>query len=1081
MDLDSVYDSTGDPLGRFYVPVLRRAVRYDRVAGYFMSSAFATAAAGLARFIANDGTIRLLVGAQLTAADCAALQGHAPLDATLERCLLEGGDLTADGVARQRLQVIAWLVRQGRLTIRVGLPCGADGVPLAAEAVETNKFFHSKFGVLTDAIGDKIVFSGSINESDSGWRSNFESFTVYRSWQAEIWRCYGTPQVKLFERLWRGGIVGDGSDAAGGVGDASSGEGGGGWRSVPLPEAVQDRLLDLLPDDYEPPAHDALEPPPPPRAEPSEADLALVEAIRTAPGSRSGVGLASAGLAPWPHQLAIARRIVDDWPRSYLLADEVGLGKTIEAGLVLRELLLSERIRTALLLVPASLLTQWQEELAEKFLLPVPYLDGRNLHHPHGAITPVAGGADRWRAAPVLLASSHLARRGGERANLLGGPGWDLVFCDEAHHARRRGTAAGGTPNNLLGLLQALVGKDLCGALLLATATPLQAGSADLWDLLDLCELPPGWSDGPHTLERYFKQLQEPFGARDWGYLKRMLAAQVTAGGINGDAWGDIQQRLDWASAGRLEAFAHFGLPPSDRAAIPHEQRPLWDDWLRANTPVRRRVFRTTRATLKSYRRGGLLDAEVVIPNRHVADEFLSLGEARRLYERIDDYIARHYNAYLAAGGASVPLGFIMTVYRRRLTSSFRAVRRSLQRRRDALAAGRGAAALLDDDDRHTLEGRSALDDLPAEGDGTPDGTPAGSDAALAAEIAELDDFIAALDELPPDEPKMERLRRLIADSLNGGHRTLIIFTQYFDTLDYLRERLLTTFGRQLICYFGGRGERWDDASGAWEPLDKEQVKELFRAGQEVRIMIGTDSMSEGLNLQTCDRLINFDLPWNFMRVEQRIGRIDRIGGRPDVYVTNLFYEGTVEDDIYRRIRESHDWFSHVVGNAAPVLAATESVIQQAAMRAGGAGRPRADQAGGRGHPARTGGRSAEDRAAVDEAVADLRRVIDRLEAAPVRLQDLDAVPRHTEELQPAMTLAELGEALRNCDALTGRFEPHPEVREAWLVTVDGQTHAVTFDPHTYQTKPGLNLLTWATPLLDRLLHEVAHPAPCHS
>ncbi|MDE0667864.1 MAG: helicase-related protein [bacterium] len=1069
LDLDSVYDSSGDPLGRFYVPTLSRAVRYDRVAGYFMSSAFATAAAGLARFIANDGTVRLLVGARLSPADCAALQGHARLEETLERRLLAGdeldGALSEDIVARHRLQVIAWLVRQGRLSIRVGLPCDAGGNPLPAESPEAQHYFHAKWGVLTDAGGDRVAFCGSINESASGWKGNFESISVYRSWEAATWAGYGEPWAARFERLWRG--------------DASAG-----WRSVPLPEAVQERLLDLLPDDYTPPARDPLEPPPePPRSEPSEADLALVEAIRAAPGSRSGVGLASAGLAPWPHQLAIARRIVDDWPSSYLLADEVGLGKTIEAGLVLRELLLSERIRTALLLVPASLLRQWQEELAEKFLLPVPYLDGRSLHHPDGAITPVAGGADRWRAAPVLLASSHLARRGGERANLLGGPGWDLVFCDEAHHARRRGAAAGGTPNNLLALLRALVGKDLCGALLLATATPLQAGSADLWDLLDLCGLPPGWSDGPHTLERYFKQLQEPFGARDWGYLKQLLAAQVTAGGHNSDAWGDIQPRLDWASAGRLEAFAHFGLLPSERAAIPHEQRPLWDDWLRANTPVRRRVFRTTRATLKSYRRGGLLDAEVVIPNRHVADEFLSLGEARRLYERIDDYIARHYNAYLAAGGASVPLGFIMTVYRRRLTSSFRAVRRSLQRRRDALAAGRGrgAAALLDDDDRHTLEGRSALDDLPAEGDGTPDGTSAGSDAALAAEIAELDDFIAALDELPPDEPKMERLRRLIADSLNGGHRTLIIFTQYFDTLDYLRERLLTTFGRQLICYFGGRGERWDDASGAWEPLDKEQVKELFRAGQEVRIMIGTDSMSEGLNLQTCDRLINFDLPWNFMRVEQRIGRIDRIGGRPDVYVTNLFYEGTVEDDIYRRIRESHDWFSHVVGNAAPVLAATESVIQQAAMRAGGAGRPGADQAGGRAHPARTGGRSAEDRAAVDEAVADLRRVIDRLEAAPVRLQDLDAVPRHTEELQPAMTLAELGEALRNCDALTGRFEPHPEVREAWLVTVDGQTHAVTFDPHTYQTKPGLNLLTWATPLLDRLLHEVAHPAPCHS
>ena len=1043
LSLGTNYDSTGDPLGRFYVPVLSRARRYDRVAGYFMSSAFATAAAGLARFIANDGTVRLLVGARLDPADCKALQGRARLEETLERRLLAGDELGGDVVARHRLEVIAWLVRRGRLSIRVGLPCDAGGNLLPAESPEAQRYFHPKWGVLTDAAGDRVAFAGSINESAAGWQGNFERFTVYCSWKSSTWDAYGQPHSDDFERLWRGGHV--------------DGNTGGGWRSVPLPEAAEARLLDLLPgDDYTPAARDPLEPPPVP--EPSPADQQLVDAIRAAPRTRTGVGLVTAGLEPWPHQLAIARRIVDDWPRSYLLADEVGLGKTIEAALVLRELLLSGRIRTALLLVPASLLTQWQEELAEKFLLAVPYLDGRSVVHPGGRTTPAGRGTDRWRAAPVLLASSHLARRAAERANLLDGPGWDLVFCDEAHHARRRGAAAGGSANNLLGLLGDLVRREMCRGLLLATATPLQAGSADLWDLLDLCGLPPGWSDGPHALERYFRELQDPFAARDWDYLKEMLGAQAAAEGINTDAWSVIEPRLDWASAGRLENFARFGLPRSDRAAVPTEQRPLWDEWLRANTPVRRRVFRTTRTTLKSYRRDGLLDAATVIPNRHVDDEFLSLGEARPLYERIDDYIGRHYDAYLAAGGASVPLGFIMTVYRRRLTSSFRAVRRSLQRRRDALAAGRGAAALLDTDDRHTLEGRSALDDLPAEADGTLDGAPAGAGVELQAEIAELDDFIAALDALPPDEPKMACLRRLIGDSLNGGHRTLIIFTQYFDTLDYLRERLLATFGRQLVCYFGGRGERWNDGSGAWEPLDKEQVKELFRAGEEVRILIGTDSMSEGLNLQTCDRLINFDLPWNFMRVEQRIGRVDRIGGCPDTYVTNLFYEGTVEDDIYRRIRESHDWFSHVVGNAAPVLAATESVIQKAAMR-------------------RTTNPAAAD-AAVSDAVTELGGIIDRLGDAPVRLQDLDAVPRHATDLQPAMTLDQLGEALRAGDALQHRFEPHPHLPEAWLFDIGTERRAVTFNAHTYQEHAGLDLLTWGSPLLDSLLDEIAGPDP---
>lgn len=1031
LDPASGYDSSEDPLGRFYVPVLQRAVGYDRAAGYFFSSSFVTAAAGLTRFIANEGTVRLLVGARLTAADVEALQGRTGLSDALERCLLRGVDLSADEVERHRYEVIAWLVRQNRLRIRVGLPCDADGVPFAAGTPEADRYFHAKWGMLRDMVGDRLVFSGSINESAAGWRENFESFAVYRSWEPETWERYGQPRVDRFEELWRGAGVA-------------------GWRSVPLPEAVESRLVGLLPDDadYVPPAQDPLEVDPLPAPAGSEVDLGLVQEIRAAPHSRTGVGLVSAGIVPWPHQTAIARRIVESWPRSYLLADEVGLGKTIEVGLALRELLLSEQARTALLLVPASLLVQWQEELVEKFLLDVPRLEGATLHWAGGAMKPAGEGPERWRSAPVLLASSHLARRAARREDLLVGDGWDLVFVDEAHHARRRGAVKNGPPNQLLATLAAMKRRDMFGALLLATATPLQLRTQDLWNLLDLFGLPARWDEGADAMERYFENLREPFPGRDWERLRAMLAAHVAAVGPNTDALHGIEQRLGWAGAAKLDGFAEFGLPRSERHAIPLDDRPIWDDWLRANTPVRDRVFRTTRSTLRNYQRSGLLPSGTVIPERHVSDEFLGLGEAQHLYDRIDDYIGRHYDAYLAAGGASVPLGFIMTVYRRRLTSSFWAIRCSLERRRERLAGGHGTRELLDDD-LYSLESTAEFD-----ADDIGDGEASARSAAdLAAEIAELDDFIGALDALPPDEPKMRRLHELIHESLTGGHRTVIIFTQYTDTLHYLRERLLSSFGEQLICYFAGGGERWNPASSSWDSLEKEDVKELFRQGEEVRILIGTDSMSEGLNLQTCDRLINFDLPWNFMRVEQRIGRIDRIGGQPNVHVTNLFYEGTVEEDIYRRIRDSHDWFTHVVGNAQPVLAATESVIQRAAMRR--AANPE------------------ESDEAVSEAVTELGGIIDRLRDAPVRLQDLDAVPRHANDLQPAMTLDQLGEALRGSDALQHRFEPHPDIPEAWLIQIGGRSQAVTFDADTYQNSPGLHLLTWGCPLLDKLLNEI--------
>jgi len=737
----------------------------------------------------------------------------------------------------------------------------------------------------------------------------------------------------------------------------------------------------------------------------------------------------------WPHQEAIARRITDTWPRSYLLADEVGLGKTIETGLVLRELLLSGRAETALLLVPASVLIQWQEELAEKFLLEVPRLDGGELVSADGSRKRLGAGANPWRAAPVLLASSHLTRRRDQRARLLDGESWDLVFVDEAHHARRRGANPDNTPNQLLATLLALKQHGLWRALLLASATPMQLHTHDLWDLLNLFGLPPQWDVGAEQMQQYYEEIQQPLAHRQWPFLKQMLSGHFTAAEPDAAAARALKADLGPVQARRITRFHHSPFSEAAFRRLDPEVQPHWNRWLRANTPVRDRVFRTTRTTLRAYRDQGMLAGGTIMGDRVVTDEFCGLGSAHSLYHRIESYITSHYDAYLQAASARRPLGFIMTIYRRRLTSSFHAIRCSLDRRRGVLDDRRAMAELLDADDEAVLEGADWDDD--PEGRGT---TVADD---LAAEIDELDRFIADLDALPPDEPKMSLLGELLAQSFADGHRTVVVFTQYADTLRYVRDRLVPVYGAQLVCYYGGRGERWSPESRQWAPISKEEVKELFRQGDGVRIMLGTDSMSEGLNLQTCARVINFDLPWNFMRVEQRIGRVDRIGGQPKVEVTNLFYSGTVEDDIYRRIRDRLDWFTTVVGNAQPVLAATESVFEQAAM----------DQI--------------DTAAAVDRLMA----AADRAEQSPIKLADLDAVPKHDTELQPAMTLSDLQDALLGIRWCRDRLTPHPDFSDAWLLTLDGASpHAVTFNPARSQDTPNISLLTWGSPLLNRLL-----------
>ena len=211
--------------------------------------------------------------------------------------------------------------------------------------------------------------------------------------------------------------------------------------------------------------------------------------------------------------------------------------------------------------------------------------------------------------------------------------------------------------------------------------------------------------------------------------------------------------------------------------------------------------------------------------------------------------------------------------------------------------------------------------------------------------------------------------------------------------------------------------------------------------------MLGTDSMSEGLNLQTCARVVNYDLPWNFMRVEQRIGRVDRIGGQPRVEVTNLSYEGTVEDDVLRRIEDRLNWFTNVVGNAQPVLASMESAMQRAAL--------------GQITPA--------------HAVNEIEQMNRQAMTSPVKLADFDAVPRHPDPLQPAMDLPALREALLQIPPCAERLTPHPDIEDAWLLHLGGQTHPVTFNRTQAQQSEALALLTWGSPLLDRLLQLAGH------
>ncbi len=282
------YGPADNPLENFYIPALSVSMQYDRSAGYFSSSALAVAAAGVARLIQNIGRMRLLVGAELSEADVDAIRKGYDLQAKLSERLLEHFPDPQDALLKERLSVLAWMVAGGTLEIKVVLPTDMDGLPIPA--AQTQDYYHPKSGIFNDAEGNQVAFLGSVNESETGWKHNFEQFAVYTSWGEG--KSYLPLVIDRFEDPWNGREPD--------------------WIALPVPKAVEQRLLKYRP--VEVPACDPLEPKPvgksckeiekPYIAGGPQAERILFQFLRDAPYLPNAVelGAATAAITPWPHQ-----------------------------------------------------------------------------------------------------------------------------------------------------------------------------------------------------------------------------------------------------------------------------------------------------------------------------------------------------------------------------------------------------------------------------------------------------------------------------------------------------------------------------------------------------------------------------------------------------------------------------------------------------------------------------------------------------------------------------------------------------------------------------------------------------------
>ncbi len=542
---------------------------------------------------------------------------------------------------------------------------------------------------------------------------------------------------------------------------------------------------------------------------------------------------------PLPHQItAVYGDMLPRQPLRFLLADDPGAGKTIMTGLLISELRIRGDLHRCLIVCPGSLATQWQDELDQRFHLPFEILTNDRIE--------AARSGNALTEMPLTIVRLDKLSRNEDLQAKLEQTDWDLIVCDEAHKmsAAFFNGEIRETKRYKLGKLL----SSLTRHFLLLSATPHNGKEADFqlfMALLDGDRFEGKFRDGVHTVDT-----------------------------------SDLMRRL------------------------------VKEDLLK-------------------------FDGKPLFPERraYTVEYHLSDLEAK-LYSEVTGYVREEFNRAdaLSNNGRKGTVGFALTILQRRLASSPEAIYQSLTRRRERLQqrlkeeepsfaetskAGTLREELLKRGQEVELAWQELVgfkeeeweefeDDLPDdEREATEEelvdrATAASTIAELKVEIALLQklEHLALQVKLSGTDRKWEELSRILQNEaelfdLRGHRRKLVIFTEHRDTLNYLADKIRTLIGKQeaVVTISGGSGRE-----------ERRKAQEAFTQDPDVQVLIATDAAAEGINLQRAHLMVNYDLPWNPNRLEQRFGRIHRIGQTEVCHLWNLVAAETREGDVYLKL-----------------------------------------------------------------------------------------------------------------------------------------------------------------------------------
>lgn len=552
------------------------------------------------------------------------------------------------------------------------------------------------------------------------------------------------------------------------------------------------------------------------------------------------------------YQFRPALKFLGNQDQRLLIADEVGLGKTIEAGIIFLELQARlTDIARVLVVCPSGLRAKWQDEFQSRFDETFNILDADGLrrfledYHRFGEAARLRG-----------IVSLELIRRE-EFAAVLGKDlvHFDLVIIDEAHHCRNTETLANAVASVL---------SDNADSMLLLTATPLQLGIQDLFHLLTI--LAPGDFD---SLEG-FELTLEPNR-----HINR--ATQLLAAGKAKEALAELVQVESRSMSSR---FLNNPFYQEVKSRL-QKTEPSFDD-----RAISEKYLLDLNTLAHVFTRARKRDVQEQPPIRHaIALKVAFTAQERRFYNAVIDYVRYQFTFANRSGWAS---GFAVIMRERQAASCISAVKKyfsellegSYKESKEDEYVSQG---VVEDDDppTNTVDSASALQQLVK------------TAKLLGHSDTKYEVFLSALRHVLAEDPKTK----------------ILVFSFFRGTLEYLNEHLREqNLGVRMI-------------HGGVAVGDRQKIVEEFRDNPTVNILLSSEVGAEGLDFQFCNTLFNYDLPWNPMRVEQRIGRIDRFGQlSPVVRIYNLVIENSIEDRIFYRLYERINIFKESIGDIEAIL-----------------------------------------------------------------------------------------------------------------------------------------------------------------